>query len=88
MDIPDHDLLIRMDEKLSLIHTGYLSHIALDATAFAEVNKDIKTISKRIDWVVTGALITVLLFIVSTTTLIANSVKNSQQQAKEQHATA
>ena len=45
----DHDLLIRMDTKLDMIHDAFSKHCEDDVAGFSQINNTVGTAHKRID---------------------------------------
>lgn len=60
-DKEDHDLLIRIDTKVGMIHDSYIKHCEEASARFSGVSKTIETAHKRIDSI-GGKLIWIALF--------------------------
>ena len=61
----DHDLLIRIDTKLSLLMESFSVHTREDAARFALIEKDIRSAHNRMDWMVSGVGLSVIGLIVT-----------------------
>ena len=61
----DHDLLIEIHTKLSMIHDNFINHLKEDASHFSELRRDMKAAHRRLDYFTVSGILVVLVFVVT-----------------------
>ena len=57
----DHDLLIKIDTKVGMIHDSYVAHVEKNAKEHERVEKKTDSAHKRLDWFLVSVVLSVLL---------------------------